>query len=92
MIEEFAPQKRRTVWRQAGDLRGAGAKLLGRLWDCLGWPDQRLFRGKTTKLGGYQVQLGPPFIDSVLELCLSHVSSFSSVKWDFLAEWGCAAR
>lgn len=33
-------QKRRAVWRLAGDIRGEGAMLLLRLWGALGWPDE----------------------------------------------------
>jgi dedicator of cytokinesis protein 3 len=32
-------QKRRAVWRLAGDIRGDGATILLRLWLALGWPD-----------------------------------------------------
>ena len=32
-------QKRRAVWRLAGDIRGEGAAILLRLWLALGWPD-----------------------------------------------------
>ena len=33
-------QKRRAVWRLAGDIRGEGAAILLRLWSALGWPEQ----------------------------------------------------
>lgn len=36
----WAKQKRRAVWRLAGDIRGDGAAILLRLWDALGWPEQ----------------------------------------------------
>jgi dedicator of cytokinesis protein 3 len=39
VIEEFSPQKRRAVWRLAGDIRGEGAEILLRLWEALGWPE-----------------------------------------------------
>lgn len=32
-------QKRRAVWRLAGDIRGEGAGILLRLWEALGWPE-----------------------------------------------------
>jgi dedicator of cytokinesis protein 3 len=38
VIEEFSAQKRRAVWKLAGDLRGHGASILLQLWNALGWP------------------------------------------------------
>lgn len=35
-IEDFSPQKRRAVWKLTGDLRGVGARLLGKLWNRIG--------------------------------------------------------
>ncbi|KAH8119460.1 cytoplasmic protein [Phellopilus nigrolimitatus] len=60
VIEEFSPQKRRAVWRLAGDIRGEGATILLRLWDALGWPEQ-----------GYQVAMNT-LVGHVVNLCLSH--------------------
>lgn len=39
LIEELTSQKRRAVWRLAGDIRGDGAAILLMLWDALGWPE-----------------------------------------------------
>lgn len=39
-IEQFQPQRRRAVWRLAGDIRGEGAQIFARLWNSIGWPDQ----------------------------------------------------
>ncbi|SCZ89055.1 BZ3500_MvSof-1268-A1-R1_Chr1-1g00923 [Microbotryum saponariae] len=68
LIEDFSPQKRRAVWRLAGDLRGEGAKVLGRLWNAIGGPEPR----STARTGGYQVQFVPGLVGDVLTLCLSH--------------------
>jgi dedicator of cytokinesis protein 3 len=73
VIEEFSPQKRRAVWRLAGDVRGEGAKILLRLWDAIGWPEENTgVSGALTRLGGYQVKFVPKLVEPVLELCLSH--------------------
>lgn len=45
-------QKRRAVWRLAGDIRGEGALILIRLWDALGWPeDVSLNNGAVSRYG-----------------------------------------
>ncbi|KAK5240963.1 Deoxycytidine kinase 1, partial [Cryomyces antarcticus] len=36
-METFPEQKRRTVWKIAGDVREVGADLLRRSWEALGW-------------------------------------------------------
>ncbi|SCV71622.1 BQ2448_3210 [Microbotryum intermedium] len=71
LIEDFSPQKRRAVWRLAGDLRGEGAKVLDRLWNAIGGAEERSLDtdGRT---GGYQVQFVPGLVGDVLSLCLSH--------------------
>ncbi|CAO1638275.1 unnamed protein product [Parajaminaea phylloscopi] len=40
VIEQFQPQRRRAVWRLAGDIRGEGAQIFAKLWNSIGWPDQ----------------------------------------------------
>ncbi|KAF8270253.1 C2 domain in Dock180 and Zizimin proteins-domain-containing protein [Lactarius quietus] len=60
VIEEFSPQRRRAVWRMAGDIRGEGAAILQQLWDALGWPEDR-----------YQTSLSP-LVSHVVNLCVSH--------------------
>ncbi|CAG8553818.1 6358_t:CDS:2 [Funneliformis caledonium] len=67
IIENFTPQKRRAIWRLAGDLRGRAAKLLSTLWDAIGWE-----HGKDGKMGGYQVRFINTLLGPILELCLSH--------------------
>ncbi|EJD03246.1 cytoplasmic protein [Fomitiporia mediterranea MF3/22] len=72
VIEEFSPQKRRAVWRLAGDIRGEGATILLRLWEALGWPEQvSAEAGAVTRYGGYQVAMNT-LVGHVVNLCLSH--------------------
>ncbi|GAA5960183.1 hypothetical protein JCM21900_000431 [Sporobolomyces salmonicolor] len=68
LIEDFSPQKRRAVWRLAGDIRGEGANTLIRLWNAIAWPQER----KPTRFGLYQVQFVPGLVEDILSLCLSH--------------------
>ncbi|KAF7964947.1 hypothetical protein HWV62_1454, partial [Athelia sp. TMB] len=70
VIEEFSPQKRRAVWRLAGDIRGEGAAILLRLWSALGWPEQAQ-NNPGLPYGGYQNVLNP-LVGQVVNLCLSH--------------------
>ncbi|GAW01788.1 cytoplasmic protein [Lentinula edodes] len=57
-IEEFSPQKRRAVWRLAGDIRGEGASIMLTLWQSLGWGEHSSTAGEPTmRFGGYQVYL-----------------------------------
>lgn len=83
----FPSQKRRAVWRLAGDIRGEGAGILLRLWEALGWPESvSQNAGAVTRYGvrtvswhglllihvqGYQVALNS-LVGHVLDLCLSH--------------------
>ncbi|PWZ03173.1 hypothetical protein BCV70DRAFT_183899 [Testicularia cyperi] len=41
VIEQFKPQRRRAVWRLAGDIRGEGAQIFAKLWTSIGWPQQQ---------------------------------------------------
>ncbi|KAL8921894.1 MAG: hypothetical protein Q9208_005498 [Pyrenodesmia sp. 3 TL-2023] len=72
-LETFAEQKRRAVWKIAGDVRERGAKLLGRSWEAIGWEtsqdDQR--RYDVQRIGGFQVQYVPNLVAPIVELCLS---------------------
>ncbi|KAJ3935174.1 MAG: hypothetical protein NXY57DRAFT_991179 [Lentinula lateritia] len=71
-IEEFSPQKRRAVWRLAGDIRGEGASIMLTLWQALGWGEHSSTAGEPTmRFGGYQVYLNT-LVGSVVSLCLSH--------------------
>ncbi|KAI9511148.1 C2 domain in Dock180 and Zizimin proteins-domain-containing protein [Russula earlei] len=72
VIEEFSPQRRRAVWRMAGDIRGEGAAILQQLWDALGWPEDVSERaGVVTRYGRYQTSLSP-LVSHVVNLCVSH--------------------
>ncbi|ESZ89973.1 hypothetical protein SBOR_9646 [Sclerotinia borealis F-4128] len=72
-LETFPEQKRRAVWKIAGDVRENGAELLRRTWEYTGWdttPDER-HKYALAKMGGYQVQYVPALVGPILELCLS---------------------
>ncbi|KAF2999578.1 hypothetical protein E8E14_004681 [Neopestalotiopsis sp. 37M] len=72
-LETFPEQKRRAVWKIAGDVREHGAELLRRTWEAIGWeatPDERTRYG-LDKMGGYQVQYVPTLVGPIVELCLS---------------------
>ncbi|KAK9798846.1 putative SH3 domain-containing protein [Seiridium cardinale] len=72
-LETFPEQKRRAVWKIAGDVREHGAELLRRTWEAIGWeatPDERVRYG-LGKMGGYQVQYVPTLVGPIVELCLS---------------------
>ncbi|OTA96349.1 hypothetical protein M434DRAFT_130373 [Hypoxylon sp. CO27-5] len=72
-LETFSEQKRRAVWKIAGDVREHGAELLRRTWEAIGWetsPDERARYG-LAKMGGYQVQYVPTLVGPIVELCLS---------------------
>ncbi|KAH9858640.1 cytoplasmic protein [Lenzites betulinus] len=72
VIEEFSPQKRRAVWRLAGDIRGEGANLLLRLWSALGWPEENATEEVAlAKYSNYQAALNP-LVGHIVNLCLSH--------------------
>ncbi|KAK0250357.1 hypothetical protein B0A54_16726 [Friedmanniomyces endolithicus] len=72
-METFPEQKRRAIWKIAGDVREMGARLLRRTWTAIGWEtdeEQRRLHG-FERTGGYQVQFVPELIAPVVELCLS---------------------
>ncbi|KAF8629938.1 hypothetical protein AX15_003177 [Amanita polypyramis BW_CC] len=72
VIEEFSPQKRRAVWRLAGDVRGEGATILLRLWQSLGWSEIVPSNSDIPiKYGGYQHFLHS-LVGQIVNLCLSH--------------------
>lgn len=72
VIEEFSPQKRRAVWRLAGDVRGEGAKILLSLWQSLGWSEiVPVNNDVPIKYGGYQPYLHS-LVGQIVNLCLSH--------------------
>lgn len=72
-LEMFPEQKRRAVWKIAGDVREQGAELLRRCWEAIGWESNsdELRRYNLRRLGGYQVQYVPSLVCPIVELCLS---------------------
>ncbi|KAH7347229.1 hypothetical protein B0T11DRAFT_140488 [Plectosphaerella cucumerina] len=72
-LETFPEQKRRAVWKIAGDVREHGADLLRRTWEAIGWDTSAEERARygLPKLGGYQVQYVPALVGPIVELCLS---------------------
>lgn len=85
-IETFPEQKRRAIWKIAGDVRELGANLLRRTWDAIGWEtdeDSRRLHG-FERMGGYQVQFVPELIAPIVELCLSVHASLRNVAIEVL--------
>ncbi|KAK2756222.1 hypothetical protein FQN54_005630 [Arachnomyces sp. PD_36] len=72
-LETFPEQKRRAVWKIAGDVREFGADLLRRTWEAIGWDttEEEKERYGLSKLGGYQVQYVPGLVSPIINLCLS---------------------
>jgi len=72
-LETFPEQKRRAVWKIAGDVREHGADLLRRTWEAIGWETSLEERARygLSKMGGYQVQYVPTLVGPIVELCLS---------------------
>ena len=72
-LETFPEQKRRAVWKIAGDVRETGADLLRGTWDAIGWEtsEDESARFALDRLGGFQVQYVPALIAPIVELCLS---------------------
>lgn len=72
-LETFPEQKRRAVWKIAGDVRQQGAGLLKRSWEAIGWeasPEEQKRYG-LSRLGGFQVQYVPSLVAPIIDLCLS---------------------
>lgn len=72
-LETFPEQKRRAVWKIAGDVREQGADLLHSTWEAIGWEttDEERERYGLKRLGGYQVQYVPNLVPPIIGLCLS---------------------
>ncbi|EHK98163.1 putative Dedicator of cytokinesis protein 1 [Glarea lozoyensis 74030] len=72
-LETFPEQKRRAVWKIAGDVRETGAELLRQTWGAIGWETSLEEQGKYNlkRMGGYQVQYVPGLVGPIVELCLS---------------------
>ncbi|KAL4253449.1 DOCK family protein [Abortiporus biennis] len=71
VIEEFNAQKRRAVWRLAGDIRGEGAIILWRLWLALGPSEESVGPNGMARYTNYQVALNS-LVGQVVDLCVSH--------------------
>lgn len=85
-METFPEQKRRAIWKIAGDVREQGAQLLKRSWEAIGWEtdeDHRSLHG-FERMGGYQVQFVPDLVAPIVELCLSVHTSLRSVATEIL--------
>ncbi|KAF2273305.1 uncharacterized protein EI97DRAFT_469702 [Westerdykella ornata] len=93
-LETFPEQKRRAVWKIAGDVRQMGAELLQRSWEAIGWEttaDEKKQYG-LDKLGGFQVQYVPGLVAPIVHLCLSVHEGLRSVATGILqtmiiSEW-----
>ena len=72
-LETFPEQKRRAVWKIAGDVREQGANLLKRSWEAIGWESspEEYKRYGLSRLGGFQVQYVPTMVAPIVEVCLS---------------------
>nr|POE46820.1 dedicator of cytokinesis protein 3 [Quercus suber] len=85
-METFPEQKRRAIWKIAGDVRELGANLLRRSWEAIGWDTEEEARALHgfSRMGGYQVQFVPELITPVVELCLSVHGSLRNVAIEVL--------
>ncbi|KAF2839657.1 hypothetical protein M501DRAFT_1015751 [Patellaria atrata CBS 101060] len=93
-LETFPEQKRRAVWKIAGDVRELGADLLRRSWEAIGWETSAQERKQygLEKMGGFQVQYVPSLVAPIVELCLSVHEGLRSVAIEVLqtmivSEW-----
>ncbi|RAL00403.1 guanine nucleotide exchange factor DCK1 [Aspergillus ibericus CBS 121593] len=94
-LETYPEQKRRAIWKIAGDVREQGADLLHSSWESIGWEttDEEREHYGLSKLGGYQVQYVPGLVAPIIELCLSVHEGLRHVAVDILrtmilSEWG----
>ena len=93
-LETFPEQKRRAVWKIAGDVREHGAELLQRSWEAIGWEASVEDKSQygLEKMGGFQVQYVPGLVAPIVELCLSVHEGLRSVATEVLqsmivSEW-----
>jgi hypothetical protein len=93
-LETFPEQKRRAVWKIAGDVREHGAELLQRSWEAIGWESSVEDKSQygLEKMGGFQVQYVPGLVAPIVELCLSVHEGLRSVAIEVLqtmivSEW-----
>ncbi|EDU48976.1 conserved hypothetical protein [Pyrenophora tritici-repentis Pt-1C-BFP] len=93
-LETYPEQKRRAVWKIAGDVREHGADLLQRSWEAIGWEASAEDKSQygIEKMGGFQVQYVPGLVAPIVELCLSVHEGLRSVAIEVLqtmiiSEW-----
>lgn len=93
-LETFPEQKRRAVWKVAGDVRELGSELLRRSWEVIGWDTnpEEVKKYGLNRLGGFQVQYVPKLVGPIVELCLSIHEDLRSVAIKILqsmiiSEW-----
>ncbi|RMZ90945.1 hypothetical protein DV736_g1817, partial [Chaetothyriales sp. CBS 134916] len=93
-LESFPEQKRRAVWKIAGDVRQHGAELLRKSWESLGWEttSDDMRRYHVERLGGFQVQYVPSLVAPIIHLCLSYHEGLRQVAVEVLqtmiiSEW-----
>ncbi|KAJ5246030.1 hypothetical protein N7468_001013 [Penicillium chermesinum] len=93
-LETFPEQKRRAVWKIAGDVREQGADLLQSTWEAIGWEtsEEERERFNVKRMGGYQVQYVPNLVPPIIGLCLSmhdglRHSAVSILRTMILSEW-----
>ncbi|KAF2130783.1 hypothetical protein P153DRAFT_395209 [Dothidotthia symphoricarpi CBS 119687] len=93
-LETYPEQKRRAVWKIAGDVREHGAELLQRSWEAIGWETSAEDKSQygLEKMGGFQVQYVPGLVCPIVELCLSVHEGLRSVAIEVLqtmivSEW-----
>ncbi|KAF1808880.1 hypothetical protein P152DRAFT_206786 [Eremomyces bilateralis CBS 781.70] len=93
-LETFPEQKRRAVWKIAGDVRELGADLLRRTWEAIGWETSAEDRKQygLEKLGGYQVQYVPGLVAPIVELCLTvheglRITAIEVLQTMIVSEW-----
>lgn len=93
-LETFPEQKRRAVWKIAGDVREHGAELLQRSWEAIGWESSTEEKAQygLEQMGGFQVQYVPGLVAPIVELCLSVHEGLRSVAIEILqtmivSEW-----
>ncbi|KAL2351881.1 C2 domain in Dock180 and Zizimin proteins-domain-containing protein [Cryomyces antarcticus] len=93
-METFPEQKRRTVWKIAGDVREVGADLLRRSWEALGWETnpEEIKRYGLKRMGGFQVTYVPSMVAPIVALCMSVHAGLRKVAIEVLqsmivSEW-----
>lgn len=75
-------QKRRAVWRLAGDIRGEGAGILLQLWDVLGYPEDVSFSsGAVTRYGVSEISPCLLFVFFLTQVAIYRHTRPPSAPW-----------